>query len=181
LRHYNVHLYFSLIIRSSGIKIRGPAIHPTFSISVGAISRQHYSSLLEQRVSGQLGFRTSGTAAGTMANPSGSGGTSLAPTPTHAHRLSRETSGNELEIAESLRRLNQTHDNQMSRTQNTAHGQPSPLQGDEPPEIYHSLEDAVPISEGTATPAGSASLPPNLSNFRENSAPMSGQICRYVV
>ena len=115
-----------------------------------------------------------------MANSSGSGGTSLAPTPTHAHRLSRETSGNELEMAESLRRLNQTHDNPMSRTQNTANGPQSPVQGHDKPEIYHSLEDAVPISEGTAAPAGPASLPPDLNSFRENSVPISGQVCRYV-
>jgi GATA-binding protein len=104
----------------------------------------------------------------------------MAPTPTHPHHLSRETSGDELEMAESLRRLNQTHDNHMPRTENPTHGHQPPSQGDEPPEIYHSLEDAVPISEGPAAPASSASSPLPPSGIIETSASMAGQVCRYV-
>ncbi|KAH7395196.1 hypothetical protein DE146DRAFT_99649 [Phaeosphaeria sp. MPI-PUGE-AT-0046c] len=112
-----------------------------------------------------------------MAHPSGSGGTSLAHTPTHPHHLSRETSKDELEMAESLRRLNQAHDHQGQRAVTPFQPQqlaPAPV---EPrPEIYHSLEDAKPIVEAPLTPATSASsqLP---SNSTVTSAPVSGQIC----
>ncbi|KAF9694552.1 hypothetical protein EKO04_007466 [Ascochyta lentis] len=114
-----------------------------------------------------------------MAHPSGSGGTSLAPTPTHPHHLSRESSREELEMAESLRRLNQVQDTHMSNTG-------SPLREQQPPgtppddqksEIYHSLEDAVPIAGTSASPAPSTSLslpPPSAGG---NSAPIIGQVC----
>jgi GATA-binding protein len=116
-----------------------------------------------------------------MAHPSGSGGTSLAPTPTHPHHLSREASKDELEMAESLRRLNQAHDSQLSRTATPSHAQrPEPPQEDERSEIYHSLEDAVPISEGSATPATPSSLPSDPHSAVGGGAPLSGQVCRYV-
>jgi GATA-binding protein len=118
-----------------------------------------------------------------MAHPSGSGGTSLAPTPTHPHHLSRETSKDELEMAESLRRLNQAHDHQTERTSTPSH---APQQAPSPPEaqseIYHSLEDAKPIVEapGTQAPPISSPLPSGSTTGVINS-PISGQICRYVL
>jgi NADH:ubiquinone oxidoreductase subunit D len=103
----------------------------------------------------------------------------LAPTPTHAHHLSRETSRDELEMAESLRLLNQAHEHHRPRTETPSQEQQqiqSP--GDERSEIYHSLEDAVPISEQPATPATSASLQlPNM-NYDASNAPVTGQVCR---
>jgi hypothetical protein len=116
-----------------------------------------------------------------MAHPSGSGGTSLAPTPTHPHYLSRETSKDELEMAESLRRLNQAHDHHVSRTATPSHTQRlSPSPREERPEIYHSLEDAKPMLEGTATPTTLSSLPLPPNSGTGASAPISGQVCRYV-
>jgi hypothetical protein len=116
-----------------------------------------------------------------MATPSGSGGTSLAPTPIHPHHLSRETSRDEVGMAESLRHLSQDHNEPVSRTDSpSCVQQPMPSQGDDPPEIYHSLEDAVPISEGPAAQTSSGSSPLLPGSIIETSAPMSGQVCRYV-
>jgi hypothetical protein len=113
-----------------------------------------------------------------MAHPSGSGGTSLAPTPTHPHHLSREASKDELEMAESLQRLTQAHDH-TSRTATPLHAQqPHSPQTEARPEIYHSLEDAKPIVEGPATPGTSASSPLPPSSVIGISAPISGQVCR---
>jgi hypothetical protein len=84
-------------------------------------------------------------------------------------------------MAESLRRLNQAHDNRVARTSTPSHTQQSePAQEDDRSEIYHSLEDAVPISEAPATPAPLASLPLllPLNSAGEASAPISGQVCR---
>ncbi|KZM25952.1 sequence-specific DNA binding [Ascochyta rabiei] len=115
-----------------------------------------------------------------MAHPSGSGGTSLAPTPTHPHHLSRESSREELEMAESLRRLNQVQDTHMSNTGSPLREQQqsSTPQDDQKSEIYHSLEDAVPIAGASASPAPSTSLslpPPSAGG---SSAPIIGQVCR---
>jgi GATA-binding protein len=115
----------------------------------------------------------------TMAHPSGSGGTSLAPAPTHPHHLSREASKDELEMAESLQRLNQAHDHHLARTATPSQTkQPLPSPSDARSEIYHSLEDAKPILEGPATPGTSASSPLPPSSVFEASASMSGQVCR---
>lgn len=120
-----------------------------------------------------------------MAHPSGSGGTSLAPTPTHPHQLSRETSKDELEMAESLRLLNQTHDQkprvespsqdqqQQQQQQPSIHGQENQRS-----EIYHSLEDAVPIANGPPTPSTSVSMQMPNMNYEAPNAPITGQICR---
>jgi GATA-binding protein len=119
-----------------------------------------------------------------MAHPSASGGTSLAPTPTHPHFLSREASKDELDMAESLQRLNHVHDHQMSRTASPSHAQlatsstPSPR--DERSEIYHSLEDAKPILDGPTTPATSETVPLPPNSVIGPNAPVAGQICRYV-
>ncbi|KAH7068783.1 hypothetical protein BKA63DRAFT_494245 [Paraphoma chrysanthemicola] len=113
-----------------------------------------------------------------MAHPTVNGGTSLAPTPTHPHHLSREASKDEHEMAESLRRLNQAHDNHVARTSTPSQpGQSEAAQEDDRSEIYHSLEDAVPISEPPATPATSVHLPLPPSSAGATSAPMSGQVC----
>lgn len=116
-----------------------------------------------------------------MAQPSGSGGTSLAPTPTHPHHLSRESSREELEMAESLRRLNQVQDTHMSNMGSSLREQqPGTPQDDQKSEIYHSLEDAVPIAGAPASPAptASVSLPPR--SVGGSNAPIVGQVCRYV-
>jgi hypothetical protein len=117
-----------------------------------------------------------------MAHSSGTGGTSLAPTPTHPHHLSREASRDELEMAESLQRLNQAHEHQTPRRETPSQEkQPSTAQEDQRSEIYHSLEDAVPISEGPGTPATAASLQIPPMNYEGASAPVTGQVCRYVI
>lgn len=123
-----------------------------------------------------------------MAHPSGSGGTSFAPTPTHPHQLSRETSRDELDMAESLRLLNQTHEHQKPRVEATSQEQQQQqqqqhthAQEDQRSEIYHSLEDAVPIADAPPTPSTAASLQiPNM-NYETPNASITGQICRYVV
>ncbi|KAJ8111194.1 hypothetical protein OPT61_g6158 [Boeremia exigua] len=114
-----------------------------------------------------------------MAHPSGTGGTSLAPTPTHPHHLSRESSKEELEMAESLRRLNQVQDAHMPNTGSPLkEQQPGPLQDDQKSEIYHSLEDAVPIAGASASPAPSTSLSLPPRDAGGSSAPIIGQVCR---
>lgn len=117
-----------------------------------------------------------------MAHPSGSGGTSLAPTPTHPHHLSRESSKEELEMAESLRRLNQIQDAHMQNTGSPSKEQqlPGTPQDDQKSEIYHSLEDAIPIAGATASPAPATSLTLPSQNSGGSSAPIIGQVCRYV-
>jgi GATA-binding protein len=117
-----------------------------------------------------------------MEHPPGSGGTSLAPTPTHPHHLSRETSRDELEMAESLRLLNQGQERHKSRTEiPLQENQPMSGRGDQRSEIYHSLEDAIPISDGPATQATSTSLQIPRMNFDGTNLPVSGQVCRYVI
>ncbi|RAQ99518.1 gata factor srep [Stemphylium lycopersici] len=113
-----------------------------------------------------------------MAHPSGNGGTSLAPTPTHPHHLSRETSKDELEMAESLRLLNQAHEHHKPRTETPSQEkQPIDPQDDQRSEIYHSLEDAMPIADGPATPSTSASLQIPSMNYEASNAPVTGQVC----
>lgn len=117
-----------------------------------------------------------------MAHPSGSGGTSLAPTPTHPHHLTRESSKEELEMAESLRRLHQVQDTRMSNSGSPLKEQqvPGTPQDDQNPEIYHSLEDAIPIAGASASPAPTTSLSLPPQNAGGSSAPIIGQVCRYV-
>ncbi|KAL6710251.1 GATA type transcriptional activator of nitrogen-regulated proteins [Coniothyrium glycines] len=113
-----------------------------------------------------------------MAHTSASGGTSLAPTPTHPHHLSREASRDELEMAETLRRLNQAHEDQISKTEPSSHSTPSALHHEDPrSEIYHSLEDAVPISEATDPPASTASMQMPSRSLQGLNAPVIGQVC----
>lgn len=117
-----------------------------------------------------------------MAHVSGTGGTSLAPTPTHPHHLSRETSRDELDMAESLRLLNQAHEHHKPRTTETRsqEHQPMDTQEDQRSEIYHSLEDAVPIPDGPAMSATSTSLQMQNMSYDASNAPITGQVCRYV-
>ena len=116
-----------------------------------------------------------------MAHVSGTGGTSLAPTPTYPHHLSRETSREELEMAENLRLL-QAHEHHKPRTETPSQEQqPVDTQEDERSEIYHSLEDAVPIPDGPAVPATSTSLQLQNINYDASNAPVTGQVCRYVL
>lgn len=118
-----------------------------------------------------------------MAHVSGTGGTSLAPTPTYPHHLSRETSRDELEMAESLRLLNQAHEHHKPRTETPSHDQQQPMdaQEDQRSEIYHSLEDAVPIPDGPTVPPTSTSLQIQNINYEASNAPVTGQVCRYVL
>lgn len=116
-----------------------------------------------------------------MLHNSSSGGTSLAPTPAHPHHLSRESSRDELEMAESLRRLNQAHEAHLKRTVTPPQEQaPATPQEDSRSEIYHSLEDAVPISEGPVTPATAASSLLSPRSEGEANASLAGQVCRCV-
>ncbi|KAF1964637.1 hypothetical protein BU23DRAFT_491929 [Bimuria novae-zelandiae CBS 107.79] len=116
-----------------------------------------------------------------MVNSSGSGGTSLAPTPTHPHHLSREPSREDVEMAEQLRQLNQVQDTRVSRV-------PSPSQAQQsatPPlthasEIYHSLDDSRPLRESEqlvqpSMPTTPASHPQ--SNPASGNALITGQVC----
>jgi len=114
-----------------------------------------------------------------MAHPSGSGGTSLAPTPTHPHHLTRESSKEELEMAESLRRLHQVQDTHMSNTGSPLKEQqvPGTPQDEQNSEIYHSLEDAIPIAGASASPAPTTSLLLPPQNAGGSSAPIIGQVC----
>lgn len=114
---------------------------------------------------------------GLMAHNASSGGTSLAPAPTHPHHLSREASRDELEMAESLRLLNQAHDN-MARANASSCPPPSATPaGRQPSEIYHSLEDTVPMSGGAATPTTPVSAQPFPRAFEGLGTPVAGQIC----
>lgn len=82
-------------------------------------------------------------------------------------------------MAESLRRLNQAHETNMSRTEPTVFEQlAAAAEEDHRSEIYHSLEDAVPISEDLATPATPASLQIPPRPFDGVNAPVAGQVCR---
>ncbi|KAF2677154.1 hypothetical protein K458DRAFT_350683 [Lentithecium fluviatile CBS 122367] len=116
-----------------------------------------------------------------MPHSSGSGGTSLAPTPTHPHHLSREPSREDVEMAEQLSQLNQSHDSQATRiTSPSRHQNPATPPAAESSEIYHSLEDAVPLRkseqpETAPNPATPASLPP--PSIAGGNAPMTGQTC----
>ena len=85
-------------------------------------------------------------------------------------------------MAESLRLLNQAHEHHRPRTETPSQEQQQiHSQEDQRHEIYHSLEDAVPISEQSANPADSTSLQlPNMS-YDASNAPVAGQVCRYVV
>jgi hypothetical protein len=181
--HHFVYLYrwaHSWVIRTTCFQAQSPEPHPSFvevypksALSPGSSVGSRPNATCPSALTLQHDPRI-------MAHPSASGGTSLAPTPTHPHHLSRETSRDELEMAESLRRLNQAHDHQASRTATPSHArQPVPLPAEASPEIYHSLEDARPIQEGPATAATSVSspLPPN-STAGVINAPISGQICR---
>lgn len=119
-----------------------------------------------------------------MANGSGSGGTSLAPTPTHPHHLSREPSREDVEMAEQLSQLNQVQDSRTSRIASPSQAQQAPTPPPaHAPEIYHSLEDARPMRESEqpeqgSFPATPASLPqPNLGS---GNALLTGQVCRWV-
>lgn len=82
-------------------------------------------------------------------------------------------------MAESLRRLNQGYENNISRPDTTSQTQPPATpQQDARSEIYHSLEDAVPIAEGPPTPATSASLSLPPSTLGGANAPsVAGQVC----
>ncbi|KAF2451630.1 hypothetical protein P171DRAFT_9600 [Karstenula rhodostoma CBS 690.94] len=116
-----------------------------------------------------------------MANGSGSGGTSLAPTPTHPHHLSREPSREDVEMAEQLSQLNQVQDNRPSRLASPSQAQQAPTPPPaHAPEIYHSLEDARPMRESErpeqpSLPTTPASLlQPNTGS---GNPLITGQVC----
>jgi hypothetical protein len=119
-----------------------------------------------------------------MTNSSGSGGTSLAPTPTHPHHLSREPSREDIEMAQNLSLLNHSQDSNQPRMASAPKAQQS---GDAPegqsPEIYHSLEDTLAFQqseqpEEAPTPATLAST--SRTGAGGANAPLTGQVCRCV-
>lgn len=85
-------------------------------------------------------------------------------------------------MAESLRRLNQVQDTPMSNTGSPVgeQQQPDTPPDDQKSEIYHSLEDAVPIAGTSASPAPSTSFSQPPRSVSGGSAPIIGQVCRYV-
>lgn len=118
-----------------------------------------------------------------MASSSGSGGTSLAPTPTHPHHLlSREPSREDIEMAQNLSLLNHSQDNNRDRMESAPQPQQSGATPEgQNPEIYHSLEDTRVFQqseqpEETSTPAPSAST--TQTDAGGTNAPLTGQICR---
>ncbi|KAF2010017.1 hypothetical protein BU24DRAFT_436888 [Aaosphaeria arxii CBS 175.79] len=138
-----------------------------------------------------------------MAHGSGSGGTSLAPTPTHPHHLSREHSKEDIEMAENLSLLNNSQEHhsrkpelspqlpQQQQPQKPLSPQaavsPPPQQQQQPqhqqsqsPHVYHSLQDTVPLQtaeqpEDAPTPATIAST--TRSTAPLGNAPVTGQTC----
>lgn len=81
-------------------------------------------------------------------------------------------------MAESLRRLNQARDS-ISRADANQCEQPSATAAEGPrPEIYHSLEDAVPISDASPTSATPVSVQHPPRAFEALVTPVAGQICR---
>ncbi|CAA9965038.1 GATA factor SREP [Pyrenophora teres f. maculata] len=82
-------------------------------------------------------------------------------------------------MAESLRLLNQAHEHHKPRTETPSHDQQQPMdaQEDQRSEIYHSLEDAVPIPDGPTVPPTSTSLQIQNINYEASNAPVTGQVC----
>ncbi|KAF2703611.1 hypothetical protein K504DRAFT_174112 [Pleomassaria siparia CBS 279.74] len=116
-----------------------------------------------------------------MTHSSASGGTSLAPTPTHPHHLSREPSREDIEMAENLSLLNHSQHSNTSRTASLPQRRQSDTAPEgQSPEIYHSLEDTLAFQQGgqpedaptPATTASSAQTNPTGPN-----APLTGQVC----
>ncbi|KAH7130320.1 hypothetical protein B0J11DRAFT_249218 [Dendryphion nanum] len=116
-----------------------------------------------------------------MANASGSGGTSLAPTPTHPHQLSREPSKEDIEMAENLSLLNHSQGPHTPRPEPGTSGQQVTASSQEQPSsIYHSLEDTLPFQredqpEQAPSPPTTASLAQ--ANAGGANAPVTGQTC----
>jgi hypothetical protein len=122
----------------------------------------------------------------TMANSAGSGGTSLAPTPTHPHHLSREPSKEDIEMAQNLSLLNHSQDSNQPRMEPAPQAQQSGAAPEgRSPEIYHSLEDTLAFQqseqpEEAPTPATLASTSRTSAGGGAN-APLTGQVCRCVI
>lgn len=121
----------------------------------------------------------------TMADSSSRGGTSLAPAPTHPHQLSREPSREDVEMAEHLSQLNQAHDAHPPRTAPSSHSQhPATSPSAQTSEIYHSLDDTLPLHKNEQpepAPSTSTPVPMPPRSVGGGNAPITGQICRYVV
>ncbi|KAF2180026.1 hypothetical protein K469DRAFT_673239 [Zopfia rhizophila CBS 207.26] len=115
-----------------------------------------------------------------MANNSGSGGTSLAPTPTHPHQMSREPSKEDIEMAENLNLLTHARDPDTPRTEGQNRGTPATSPQEEQSEIYHSLEDTLHFQrserpEQAPTPATTVSMGSKVVGG--GNAPVTGQVC----
>jgi len=126
-----------------------------------------------------------------MPSPTLGGGTSLAPTPTHAHQLSREPSNQDLESAALLERL---HNDLGPSRREPAQAVPvsaappapteqrpsAPDSRPQPVEVseYHALEDTLRYSQDA--PPSQQPQTPNILHARQqvNNAPITGQICR---
>lgn len=119
-----------------------------------------------------------------MVHSTESGGTSLAPMPTFPHHLLNESSREDVEMAEKLRQLNQSHDSDAARiTSPSRYEDPATPPAAEAPEIYHSLEDSLPLRKSEQLElASAAETPASLQppNTTGSNASMTGQTCQYV-
>lgn len=171
----------SLPVRGTGTSAVGPSHEaPTAS----NLPKHCHSTPSTLRESVSPALSPASPTSSIMVNNSSSGGTSLAPTPTHPHHLSREPSREDVEMAEQLSQLNQVQDTRISRitSPSQAH-QPATPPPTHTPEIYHSLDDSRPLRESEqpeqpSMPSTPASLPH--SNVATGNALMTGQVCRCV-
>lgn len=107
------------------------------------------------------------------------GGTALAPTPVPSLRMSKEPSKEDIEMAENLSLLNHAPRNEAKPQEESARISP-----DGSSEIYHSLEDAIPLAQGSQperplTPGSTASTA--ISNANNANVLVTGQVCRCVI
>lgn len=118
-----------------------------------------------------------------MVNMSPAGGTSLAPTPTHPHQMSREPSKEDIEMAENLSLLNSSQEPKRQRPGSAAPGQQSVASPrEENSEIYHSLEDTLHFQRNEPDHAPSPAPTTSLAqgSVEHGNAPITGQVCRCV-
>lgn len=122
-----------------------------------------------------------------MSTAVSSGGTSLAPTPTHPHQLSQEPSQEDIEMAENLNMLNHAQDRHAvtrdpkTRNDTENEGQAATSPGnDSGISEYHSLDDTLHFQQTTQSEQspGSTSTPNMPNTPQPSNAPITGQICR---
>ncbi|KAF2199891.1 hypothetical protein GQ43DRAFT_98703 [Delitschia confertaspora ATCC 74209] len=130
-----------------------------------------------------------------MSGYSAAGGTSLAPTPTHPHQLSREPSKEDIEMAENLSALNHAHHRHVVGHESvplndpiikTTEDAPAPSPPTDVPE-YHSLEDTLHYQQLTSTSPQLGEQVPSSANTGSGAsqqhqlsiqnASVTGQVC----